>query len=680
MIVDKIERNIFTSGNIVESSMGLAEGSEAFVFGVLRKDLYSDPIKSLLREYTVNAQDEHRRIGKGDVPIEITFPNHLSPELHIRDFARGLTEDEVRHFFGKYGASDKRESNDVVGFFGLGCKSAFAYTDAFVVTSFKDGVKMTFNIYIDETEVGKVALMGSEPTDEPNGLRISVPVKTYDCYAFVNKGFETIKYFKTQPIIKGVAQQPELDKRKSIISGDNWIYFGGGDAIALMGEIAYPINIQAMGDLQSWERSLLQSGLMILTNIGEVQVTASREALQMSDKTKDAIKARLAEIRDEMISQTETAFKECKTILEAKSLYHDTILNGGGFGNILRMSGQGITWNGQKIADNIIRLEQTPHSILTYSKASWKKNIDTYREQRLVCSGDLDLYFDDTDGKIINYKRRAKTLIDAGAKNVVIIQTTDVKALEKLLGFKVSELKSYNAVVPTIIASTRGGNGVDLKKRAKHQRRVFQLDLKKLNSFYGGAASDVWTPQNVDVDNTPALYVPIERFQPKVEKMMSKITELKSVLNSLEKFGVKARLPIYGIKSGEPTGKLVRFDIWLTKKVGRLRQIHEEAALVEAFRFGRLFNVLNINEDELPESDAKSYISLYKKAKGLYNSQDTRDRDALLRLSGKSVVMSQELVDLSDKFRATYPVLELVPEWNRGNKTAIEYIKEKISE
>jgi len=41
--------------------------------------------------------------------------------------------------YARYGASTKRGTNDQVGAFGLGCKSAFTLGQQFVVTAVKDG-------------------------------------------------------------------------------------------------------------------------------------------------------------------------------------------------------------------------------------------------------------------------------------------------------------------------------------------------------------------------------------------------------------------------------------------------------------------------------------------------------------------------------------------------------------
>jgi hypothetical protein len=411
MRVDTIERNIQRSSSFEERAMGLAIGSEAFVFNVLRKDLYSDPIGSLIREYTVNAQDEHRKFGKTDTPIFIQVPNQFSPELHIRDYANGLTEEQVFNFFGNYGASDKRDTNDAVGFFGLGCKSAFAYTDSYIVKSFKDGKVLTFNVYIDETEIGRLAKISEEQTTEPNGVEIIVPVKTSNIQEFQNKVIKTVKYFQPLPIITGLAYTPDFTKATPVIEGEGWKFFGNGSAVAIMGEIAYPIPL--VSDFEVWEQNLLSSYVEIVFPIGEVQVTASREALQMSPKTIKAIRTRLEIIKSEMLKEVEKSFKDAKTLVEAKSLYWTLIQSGNGFSRILKASQDAVTWKGVAIKDNIIRF--TDAKVINYT-LNYRGKVKAYDSGMLRCGDAGDLYFDDTNKTKVNYSRRALTLLNANNK------------------------------------------------------------------------------------------------------------------------------------------------------------------------------------------------------------------------------------------------------------------------
>jgi hypothetical protein len=681
MKVEQIERNIERSDSFEERSMGLAVGSEAFVFNVLRKDLYSDPIGSLIREYTVNAQDEHRKHGKTGEPILIQVPNRFSPELHIRDFAGGLTEEQVFEFFGNYGASDKRDSNVAVGFFGLGCKSAFAYTDSYVVKSFKDGQAYTFNIYIDETEIGRVAKISSEATDEPNGVEIIVPVKMSDVDEFQRKVIETVSHFTVKPTIEGLAYEPTFGDKKAVIEGDGWAYFGRGETPkVLMGEIAYPVDYYAMGsDIHQWERELLRSDLHIFCEIGEVQVTASREALQMSPKTIAAIRARLAKIKDVMVAETQKAFANAKNLIEAKAIYQSTVASGSGYGYVLKDSSVKIVWNGQEITDSYIRFApNSSHRVSVYSE-DWKGRVKLVAGTTFKPEGEK-FYFDDTNGTIVNYKRRATTLLKAngGYRNgntVTIIHTDDIPDLEKFLGMKVAELESYNAVVPTLPVSNRGaGKGVDLSKRVKHTAKVFVLNVQKTLDFYKGAASECWDVKDVELKG--GVYILIQRFHPNTQTMSS-IQSLKRTLEKLKAIGIDINVPIYGFKSNEPVKGLITFEEWVSRKLDSNAKLKREVSLLKAYDDCDLLDVRSLNLGALPEGTAKEYAKLYNE---MLDAQKKPYSRVLLDVyRNVEVPGDTAIVELDSKVKEKYPLLPLISSYNFQKSQVTDYIKERDS-
>ena len=676
MIVETQERNIQRSSSFEEKTMGLAVGSEAFVFNVLRKDLYSDPIGSLIREYTVNAQDEHRKHGKSDVPIHIQVPNRFTPELHIRDYAAGLTEEQVFHFFGNYGASDKRDSNEAVGFFGLGCKSAFAYTDSYIVKSYKDGMEYTFNIYIDETEVGKTAKISAEPTTEPNGVLIIVPVKSYDISIFQSKVMSTVRYFKTKPVITGMEAQTEVDVKVARIKGDGWEYFGNGSPTVIMGEIPYPLDYYQMGEnLENWESQLLRSEINIHVNIGDVQVTASREALQMSPKTVAAIRAKLSTIKDAMVAETEKAFANAKNLIEVKTLWNSLLGNGVGYSNIIRGVRNGLTWKGEALEDNVIRLDKTLHSVTTYynrrGRYGSNPTIQSDTSSNLMCDGS-EIYFDDTDQAQIGYKRRARTLLTNGVDRIYIIHTKDKQALEDFLGMSVTELSSYNAVTPTMATSNRAtGTGIDLSKRAKHTSKQFVLNVNKLRGYYR-AASEVWDVK--EVDNLDGVYVSIDRFKPVGMSRIYGLDGLNSVLRDLELAGIALDVPIYGIKTGGDTTGLTRFDDWVSAKIRASKKLLKNYSLVKGLDYN-LVDTTSLDVEGLPtNSIAKTYTTVYNRAKKLsFKSEKFK----VLKYADVHIKTDNRLKELSNKFNTAYPMLKLVSSYNFQDPEVTKYITER---
>lgn len=677
MKVETINRDIQRSESFEERSMGLAAGSESFVFNVLRKDLYSDPIGSLIREYTVNAQDEHRKFDKANTPILIKVPNRFSPELRIRDFAGGLTEEQVFNFFGNYGASDKRDSNLAVGFFGLGCKSAFAYTDSYVVKSFKDGKAYTFNIYIDETEIGRVAKISEEITNEPNGVEIIVPVDTYDIEEFQRKVISTVSHFTVKPTIEGLSYEPTFEKKKAVISGEGWEYFGKGEITVIMGEIAYPLDRYSMGDVETWENALLRSDLNIYCEIGEVQVTASREALQMSPKTIAAVRARLRAIKDVMKAETEKAFADAKNLIEAKTIYQSVVASGSGYGDVIRELSDKLVWKGQEITSGYVKFgELSGHRVSVYTK-DWKGRIKLVVGHTFRCEPNQTYYFDDTNGTKVNYKRRATTLLANADRNstVTIIHTNNVPELEKILGMSVKELASYNAVVPTMPVSTRGaGTGVDLTKRTKHTAKVFVLNVDKTLKFYRGAASDCWDVKDVEIKG--GIYIPIERFHPKLARI-DNIKDLAYTLEKLKTVGINIKVPIYGIKNGESVKGLIHFDTWVTKKLNDNAKLKRQVSLLKTYNNGNLLDVQNLNAKKLSDGTAKEYAKMYNEMLEARRNPNYRNLVDVYRYV--EVQIDKTLIDLSKKVKEKYPLLPLISTYNYDKAEIINYINERDS-
>lgn len=687
MIPTKVDRDILQSGEFEQHSMGVAEGSEAFIFNVLRNSLYTDKIGSPLREYIANALDEHVKANKIDVPVEVTFPTVFSNELRVRDYGFGLPDDKVIRFFSKYGASDKRESNNLIGAFGLGCKSAFAYTDSFTVVSYFDGTKTTFNLYIDETEVGKIAKLNAIPTDEPNGVEIIIPVRSQDVGTFVSRGLALMKYFKTIPKIKGVASVPDFTREASPAAGTGWRYFGDNrGSVLIQGQIGYPIDVSqigtiayyaadnatlAAGQIYEWEHSLLTSGLEIEVPIGDVEVTASREALQMTPKTIKAIRTRLATIREEIIDHVSEAFKTAGNLVEAKTAYYNFFQKGGNYGRSLHNAIGVVRWKGQELKDNVIHLKGS-HKVMQYTK-KYNGDIILTTHEKIQCSDDLNLYWDDTDRKIVNYKRRANTLLSAGAKQVTVVQTDDKKQFKTETGLDITKLPRYSKITPTAVVSTRAaGNGIDLSKRVKHKLKVFQLDWNKLTNAnrVRGAKSDFWKVAEIEIDTQ--VYVPITRFEPN-GLFGDSLDQMRKSLNNLHLLGIDVEnTPIYGIKAGQDVGDMVRVDVWALEQTKNLPNLAAEVAMIKDYKTNDLFDFA-VDVEKLPDGSlAKEYREQYAIAEKLMQGctyySTTASVNARLSLADIAQIDLPnlgKLIELSNTFKEHYPLIPLISEYNQ---------------
>ena len=148
-------------------------------FQILSSGLYTHKERAFIREYASNAVDGHKALEKktGCAPkyFDIEMPTILNLQWRIRDYGIGLDAAGIDHLMTTYFASDKTGSDEMIGGFGLGSKSAFAYAQTFTVTSYHGGLKSVYSVYMHDGEPTCLPIH-SEPSDEPTGIEIVIPV------------------------------------------------------------------------------------------------------------------------------------------------------------------------------------------------------------------------------------------------------------------------------------------------------------------------------------------------------------------------------------------------------------------------------------------------------------------------------------------------------------------------
>jgi hypothetical protein len=270
--------------------------NSAKAFNILSSGLYANKIRAIIRELSCNAVDSHAAAGKKDTPFDVHLPNTLEPWFAIRDYGTGLSHEQVTQIYTTYFESTKTNSNDFIGALGLGSKSPFSYTDNFTVTAIQNGRKGIYTAFINEAGVPSIAQMMSEDTTEPSGVEVKFSVNDrYDFSKFHDEARQVYTYFALRPVVSGSSnfqfRNVEYDTQ-DIIPGVH-SYRGSNRSVAVMGNIAYPIEVpnaeQTLGDL----RQLLGCGLELHFAIGELDFQASREGLSYIPQTIDSIKRKL---------------------------------------------------------------------------------------------------------------------------------------------------------------------------------------------------------------------------------------------------------------------------------------------------------------------------------------------------------------------------------------------------
>lgn len=323
-------------GNLGGEKIGMTIDDAAMqhIMSVLT-DLYSDPELAVVREYSTNALDSHVEAGVKR-PIEVTLPSALSPFFKVRDYGIGLDADGIREIYSRYGTSTKRQSDDVVGMLGLGCKSALTYTDQFTLTGIKDGRMVQVSIGRDEDGSGSMTIVADQATTLDNGVEVIVPAKRHN--QFEGKAHDFFKFWQEGTVLVNGEQPKRIDGRWIT---DRLLLATDAEPCVVMGNVAYPIPDEDERDQYGRARRHTSGwtfgrasgygqptySAVCFVDIGDVQFTPSREALQMTkytratlDRLKQELQSKLDDSLAKQIEDAPTANDALRLHIEAKAI------------------------------------------------------------------------------------------------------------------------------------------------------------------------------------------------------------------------------------------------------------------------------------------------------------------------------------------------------------------------
>lgn len=323
MKLETVQRDVSHAGMMEVAKATIAPSKK--IFDIFSDQIYSDKPRAILRELVANGIDAHVMAGCPERPVEVVLPTELDPTCLVRDFGTGMAHDFVMTKFMAYSdASTKDQDNGQIGGFGVGSKAPLSYVDAFTLRVVHDGVLSVYTLFKGEDGIPAIGLQTQITTDEANGCEFSFPVEVEDVQKFHEAAQVALEFFYPVPtIINGSINEPDYTYR-----GAGWaIRKSHGPLNVILGGIRYPVNIGALEwSLRNDERlkDLLNYGVDITMPIGAVPVAMSREALGYTPKTSAAIKERLEEVIDQVVSTFATLFDDCDTEWDAmKMLYSE---------------------------------------------------------------------------------------------------------------------------------------------------------------------------------------------------------------------------------------------------------------------------------------------------------------------------------------------------------------------
>lgn len=306
-------------------TMKLADDSVSRFFKMFINNVYSNPIGSFIRELTSNCFDSHIEANVNDPIIVKLNKENNEYSISFIDFGVGISPERMNDIFSVLFNSTKRDTNDQIGGFGIGSKTPLAYKrlinhatgeydNSYFIETVSDGIKYNYIIAEGNKSIPVYELMYFEKTDQKNGTEIRVPVLQKDINSLHNNIKKQLAYFDNI-IFDGFDH--EFNKYQ-IYDAEHFLFRPNNDFSALhvsLGKVAYPIDFEILDIPKNYLNVALKF------NIGDLDVTDSRENLNYNDKTINAIKSKIELMNDELTGLLRKQNESVKTLIEYYERY-----------------------------------------------------------------------------------------------------------------------------------------------------------------------------------------------------------------------------------------------------------------------------------------------------------------------------------------------------------------------
>jgi hypothetical protein len=311
---------IVASTGMTSSVMGIDPKHAARITKYLRDSIYSDKVRAVVHELIANALDEHRKYHVA-APVQTGIRNNGSGySFYVRDFAKGLSEKDVREVFGMYANSTKLENNNQQGCFGIGSKSFHSYTDTFFVDSHFEGFKKTYACALGGDEmnvsVGHIYQVGEEPSNE-TGLEVYGDVKSSDLSNFSNKIRDFVSVSPDNIVADIIGESVEPIKPSFETKLGNYNMRVLEDSKQRFAKLLFQMggNTYQESDFYGNSGGRIKDGYIVVIDIpiGDCSVTLSRESFEQTSKN-TLVFEEIEKLMQEYVEQDMIQFKDKKVI------------------------------------------------------------------------------------------------------------------------------------------------------------------------------------------------------------------------------------------------------------------------------------------------------------------------------------------------------------------------------
>lgn len=652
MRTDQVTRSLVTSEVQGQASFAISSTHQTEIMVILRDSLYSNKILAVIREYCANAWDAHVCAGKGDTPIKVTLPTMLEPVFTVRDYGYGLSEEDVLQVYTQYGASSKRNSNEVVGALGIGSKSAFCYTDQFTVTSWHNGLKSVYIATLDSSNIGVMQKFAELPCGEDeSGVQIQVAVSTQNILEFRRYAAKALAFFTPPPDMN-----VELDEISIVAANEYGFLTKERYSLAVMGCVSYELDLSNVIDLLPSDVTYQHFCGGLRFQIGEVEVSASRETLKYSDVTKRAIAVKYLKFTEAVTAQIELQLNDDSLPhLARRSLASEIIRTIGSWRSVLAAQ-----W-----ASNSITIPDTYDSAFQVLRPS----IDNSPQQKFNYSSDLRFY--------LKERRVSIAKVDVPYSALLVVPSKDVTMESASEAFNAFLVEARIVGVPFLDFSTLPKKrGYTIPRHASYNVNYRKKCFEYLDGNWVATAR---VPDESDV------YTILTRFKPDVTNFWFRMNDLKTSFCLL---GRETPI-IIGYKSTDthPVTTCVgtAMNTWLSKLPETVTE--EEAVIMQNAQVAQALVHLQSRRrvfDYLERSGGKTYVNgspmlvlqdMYRAAKALNKVYFSVQYATLVGLFSTKKSTLTPLEEQLARVTAAYPLLEIACN-SYGVTTAIhEYIR-----
>lgn len=323
MILDTDKTTVTSVGDIQENQVGIDPSNIEHIVTILSSNLYSDPEKSFLRETISNAYDSHIEAGTENEPIilsviENSYDNYT---ISIRDYGTGISPERFKEIYLCIGSSTKRANNQYIGAFGVGRFSALACSNIVHITSYYNGTAYYYLMVRNGSKIN-IDTLSITDTKEKNGVEVKIDNIT-DLYKY-RQAISSLYYFKTL-FIHTNTEYTELASfnTRKILTKDNFYlddkgksgYYWERTARLVLGSVVYDYDISKTNFCSNNDCELLKN-IVLKFSIGELEITPNREALLYSDKTVQALNARIDAAYNELRGYYKESISNIDDILD----------------------------------------------------------------------------------------------------------------------------------------------------------------------------------------------------------------------------------------------------------------------------------------------------------------------------------------------------------------------------